>query len=59
MLMEKCVPIHSGFWQYGFNATYTPEFNFRESPTVNHRWGGRFKAIFEDEHLTVNMVIGE
>lgn len=21
---EKCVPIHSGFWQYGFNATYTP-----------------------------------
>jgi hypothetical protein len=20
---EKCVPIHLGFWQYGFNATYT------------------------------------
>jgi hypothetical protein len=23
---EKCVPIHLGFWQYGFNATYTHPF---------------------------------
>jgi len=23
---EKCVPIQSGFWQYGFNATYTPTY---------------------------------
>jgi len=21
---ESAVPIHWGFWQYGFNATYTP-----------------------------------
>jgi hypothetical protein len=29
MLMEKCVPIHSGFWQYGFNATYTQRVALR------------------------------
>jgi len=34
---EKCVPIHLGFWQYGFNATYTLSLPLSHFIEVNTR----------------------